>query len=213
MIRLSGSILVALLLACAPSSRAQSGAVNSAADGDLPPPGYGTLSQNDVSFRLVVDDVEMRFLPLDERLLRLLARDAYASFHQLVSSNQMKIDSLSAASGVGSPGLVLITFFGLRRDARFDPQDVAVLIRNRLFRPLGIVPLTASFSSRQLDARAQASAIYLFEERIPVFEPFTVSYGAATSEAWQNLLQRLQREQARVAGRARRDPKDSVGGP
>lgn len=213
MIRLSGSVVVALLLACAPSSRAQSGAANPGADGDLPPAGYGTLSQDDVSLRLLVDDVEMRFLPLDERLLRLLAVDAYTSLHRLVTSNQPTIDSLSAASGVGSPGLVLITFFGLRRDARFDPQDVAVIIRNRLFRPLGIVPFTASFSSRQLDVRGQATAIYLFEARIPVFEPFTVSYGAKSSDAWQSLLQRLQREQARVAGRARRETKDTVARP
>lgn len=45
--------------------------------GELPPVGYGSLRQDNVSMRLTLSDLELRLLPLDERLLRLMAPDAY----------------------------------------------------------------------------------------------------------------------------------------
>jgi hypothetical protein len=64
----------------------------------------------------------------------------------------------------------LVSFFGQRSDVRFDPQTLVLLIRNRLFRPLGTIPINARFTSGQLGVREQASAIYLFEETIPVVD-------------------------------------------
>jgi hypothetical protein len=74
-----------------------------------------------------------------------------------------------------------------------------------LYRPSGIVPFSSNFNSQQLDVRQQASGLLLFEATLPVFEPFSVSYGTASSD-WEGKLTRIQRERARVMGRTvRRD--------
>jgi hypothetical protein len=110
---------------------------------------------------------------------------------------------------VSQPGLALVSFFGLRPDVHFDAQTLTLLIRNRVFRPIGTIPLTLRFTSGQLGVRDQASAIYVFEESIPVDDSFTLSYGALTSGDWQDKQSTLERERARVAARAREQPRDT----
>lgn len=167
------------------------------------PVSYGTLNQDDLSLRVRNDDVEIRFIPLDPLVTRLLANDAFQSLRSLVMTRRRAIDSVASRAGVSEPGLALVSFFGLRPDTRFDPQTLTLLIRNRVFRPLGVIPISPKFNSQQLDAREQASAIYLFEEDIPVNDSFSLSYGALTSEDWQNKQPILDRERARVSARAR----------
>jgi hypothetical protein len=173
------------------------------------PVSYGTLNQNDLALRVRNEDVEIRFIPLDRRVTRLLANDAFQSLRLLVESKRRAIDSVASRAGVTEPGLALVSFFGLRPDTRFDPQTLTLLIRNRVFPPLGIIPISAKFTSQQLNAGEQASAIYLFEQDIPVNDSFSLSYGALLSEDWQTKQPILNRERARVAARARETPRDT----
>jgi hypothetical protein len=167
------------------------------------PVSYGTLNQDDLSLRVRNEDVEIRFVPLDPMVTRLLANDAFQSLRSLVETKRRSIDSVASRAGVTEPGLALVSFFGLRPDTRFDPQTLTLLIRNRVFRPLGVLPIDSKFTSQQLNAREQASAIYLFEEDIPVNDSFTLSYGSLLSDDWQGKQQLLDRERARVSARAR----------
>lgn len=199
--------LIALLalIGCAAPATGQSG------DRARPvPPGFGSLTQDDLSLRVRNDDLEIRFIPLDPRIMPLLARDAYQSLRQLVETNRRAIDSVASRTGVAQPGLALVSFFGLRPDVRFDPQTLTLLIRNRVFRPLGTIPMSGKFTSGQLGVRDQASAIYLFEEDIPVDDSFTLSYGALTSDDWERRQPILDRERARVAARARVERRDTT---
>jgi len=169
--------------------------------GELMPAGYGTLNQDQLSIRLQDGDIEVRLLPLDERLLRLVARDGYESLHGLVQSRRAQIDSTAQAAGLAAPGLALVTFFGLREGARFDPQNVNLFYRNQFTRPAAIIPISANFSSRQLPVRRQASAIYLFEVPLPIYEEFEVAYGGAVSTGWKDILPRIERERGRALAR------------
>lgn len=186
-----------ILLACAGRARAQEGVVS----GDLPPVGYGSFNQEQLSVRFGAQDLEVRFMPLDERLLRLLAPDAYESLHGLVVEREAQIDSVSRLNGISNPGLALVTFFALRRDARFEPENLTLLYHNQFQRPASLLPYTANFSSRQLGVREQATAIYVFDAPLPVFEEFGITYGTATSNAWKDALRRIERERARVIAR------------
>lgn len=174
------------------------------------PASYGTLNQNDVALRLRNDDIEIRFIPLDSRVTRLLANDAYQSFRTLVETRRRAIDSVASRAGVTEPGLALVSFFGQRSEARFDPQTLTLQIRNRVFRPLGVIPINPRFTSQQLGVREQASALYLFEEDIPVNDSFSVSYGTLVSEDWQTKQPVLDRERARVAVRMRSERPDTT---
>ena len=165
----------------------------------LPPGGFGTLTQNDLALRIRTTDLDLRFVPLDPRVTRLLARDSWESLRSVVQSRRPAIDSVANAAGVSRPGLALVTFFGQRENARFDPQSVSVRIRGREYRPLGIVPFSGQFTSQQLDVRAQVSGIYLFEEDLPVNDSFVVLYAGQPSEDWQGKQRTLDRERSRVA--------------
>jgi hypothetical protein len=194
------------LAGLAPGARGQD---SSAAQGDLPPAGFGTLNQDDIAVTLRLEDLEIRVVPLDERILRLLAPDAYVSLSGILKTRAADIDSISRRNGVAVPGVLFVTFFARRAGARFDPQNLNLVIRNQLARPIGVVRYSANFNAQQLDVRQQATGLFLFEETLPVFEPFTISYGTASSDAWEGKLTRIQRERARVTGRGIR--RDSAG--
>ncbi|MEP7228386.1 MAG: hypothetical protein ABI785_13545 [Gemmatimonadales bacterium] len=174
------------------------------------PVSYGTLTQRDLALRVQNEDLEIRLLPLDRQVTRLLANDAFQSLRSLVETKRRAIDSVASRAGVSEPGLALVSFFGLRPDVRFDPQTLTLLIRNRVFRPLGIIPVSARFTSQQLNARDQVSAIYLFEEDIPVNDSFSFSYGELVSEDWQIRQAVLERERSRVSARSRSERPDTT---
>jgi hypothetical protein len=199
--------VAALLIVCGLAERA---AGQSAAPAPVTTISYGTLNQNDLALRVRNEDVEIRFIPLDGKVTRLLANDAFQSLRSLVESRRRSIDSVASRAGVTEPGLALVSFFGLRPDTRFDPQTLTVRLRNRALQPLGIIPINARFTSHQLDQREQASAIYLFEEDLPVDDSFSLSYGALISEDWQTKQSLIDRERARVSARARAGRPDTT---
>lgn len=199
-----------MLSGLAGAGTAQGQGAGPGAAAPLPPPGYGSLTQNDLSLRIRTDDIEVRFIPLDGRVTVLLARDSWESLRSLVQSRRPSIDSVARAAGISRPGLALVTFFGQRSNARFDPQSLTLVTRNRVFQPLGIVPFTPRFTTQQLDVREQVSAIFLFEEDLPVNDSFTISYGGLVSDDWRGRQPILDRERARVSLRARADNRDTT---
>ena len=115
--------LLALVPACGHSQGGTgTGHTGGAAD-PLPPPGYGSLRQSDLALNVRNDELEVRLVPLDQRVTRLLARDAYESLESLVHSRRSSIDSVARMYGISSPGLALVTFFGGREGVRFDVKD------------------------------------------------------------------------------------------
>jgi hypothetical protein len=175
----------------------------------LPIPGYGSLTQNDLALRVVTPDIEVRLIPLDQRVTRLLAKDSWESLQSLVQSRRASIDSVANMAGVSRPGLALVTFFSQRANARFDPQTLTLVVRNRVFNPLGIVPFSGKFTSQQLDVREQVSGIYLFEQDLPVDDSFTISYNGVNSGDWSGKQRQLDSERARVALRAQGAVRDT----
>ncbi|MGH7513317.1 MAG: hypothetical protein ACREOQ_10380 [Gemmatimonadales bacterium] len=205
--RMGFRLLVPAALLSVQSLSAQAG---TGAGVNLPPGGFGSLTQNDLALSIRTPDVEVRFVPLDARVTRLLARDSWESLRSVVESRRAAIDSVANAAGVSRPGLALVTFFGQRTNARFDPQTLTVTARSREFRPLGIVPFSGRFTSQQLDVREQVSAVYLFEEDLPVNDSFTVLYAGQPSGDWQGKQRTLDRERARVALRERGSVRDTT---
>ena len=168
----------------------------------LPPAGYGTLRQDDIGVELRTSTFAVRILPLDERIIRLLAPDTYRSLFHLKQSREREIREAAARAGVSDPALFLVTFFGLQQQARFIPEELTITSRNRLFRPSAIVPLSPRFSELMLRQRETITAIYLFQSEIALFEPITVAYEGTVSEQWERILPILDRERAAVLSRA-----------
>ena len=169
---------------------------------DTVPAGYGTLRRDDIVARFSTGSLEIQVLPLDEQVIRLLAPDTYRSLAQLVRSRAADVASAAGRGATDNPTLVMVTFLGVVPGARFNPEDLNITSRGRLFRPIGVVPLSPTWSANQLDARQQAAAIYLFEPGISVREELTVSYQGLSSDAWTRSLRLLDQERARVRARA-----------
>jgi len=178
---------------------------------DTIPPGYGTLRRDDIVVPLSTGTIGIQLLPLDEQVIRLLAPDTYRSLHQLVSSRAAEIADAAQRGGTEHPTLVMVTILGIVPEARFNPEELNITSRGRLFRPSGIVPLSPTWSSFQLNARQQAAAIYLFEPGISVREELTVSYQGLSSDAWSRSIRLLDQERARVKARAQSEAKRDSG--
>jgi hypothetical protein len=204
------------LLAAVPAcghSQGPGGVQGAGAVDGLPPPGYGSLKQSALALGMRNDELEIRLVPLDQRVTRLLARDAYESLESLVHSRRASIDSVARMYGISSPGLALVSFFGQREGARFDPYSLTLGIRNQVLRARGVVPFSPHFSNQQLGVREQASGIYVFDELLPVNDEFTFAYQGRTSENWANKQRILDQERGRVAARARGTQPDTAGAP
>ena len=169
---------------------------------DLPPAGYGSLRQDQVAVMITTDNLAVRALPLDERVIRLLSPDTYSSLHQLAESRAAAIAAAARGAGRDSAVAFVVTFYALQRQVVFSPDQVYVSSQGAFFRPLAILPLTTRWSESQVDQRQQAMAIYLFDASIPVMQPFTVLYGDLSSDSWANTINLLASERARVLARA-----------
>ncbi len=169
------------------------------------------LRRDDVAVRLATGTIEIQVLPLDEQVIRLLAPDTYRSLAELVRSRAAEIADAAARGGTENPTLVMVTFLGVVPQARFNPDELNVTSRGRLFRPIGIVPLSPAWSSFQLDARQQAAALYLFEPGISFAEQLTVSYQGLSSDAWSRSVRLFEQERARVKARAQLEAKRDSG--
>ena len=195
------AVLTAALTACAQAQQDTSAMLDDA----LPPAGYGTLRQEAVALRLRTDQVQIQVVPLDERVIRLLAPDTYNSLHRLSRSKQTDVEAAARRHGVRDPTLFLVTFFGLQPETRFTPEDLAVTSQNRLFRPLEILPLSPLWSGHQINQRETAMAIYLYGDGVRVLDPFVVEYVIIRNDSWEQILRVLDGERASVLARATAD--------
>ena len=191
--------LLGLSLGAVPAAQAQ-GTKGDSATSQLPI-GQGRLNQDVITLRLGTGSLEIRLVPLEEGVLRLLSDDGYRALSRLVADQRVRLDSLPATRVLRTPGLALVTFYGLAPNSRFDPQLLTLTLRNQLYRPVAILPQSPSFSNQVLDVRGQATAIFVYERPLPVYESFTVSYLTAVNTEWERKLQRLSNERARIIGR------------
>lgn len=173
---------------------------------DLPPAGYGSLRQDQIALMITTPSLAVRVLPLDEHVIRLLAPDTYASLHALLQTRAPAITAAARAVGRDSAALFFVTFFGLQPQATFVPDQVSIQSQGIFYRPLGILPLSPLWNDARLDQRQQASAVYLFDPAIPVSQTFTVLYGDQNTVTFDNSLNLLQSERARVLARAAQQP-------
>jgi hypothetical protein len=195
------------LAGCACSSgaarvEAQPAATPVAQDPALPPPGFGTLRQDQVGIRLQSTTLSIRVLPLDERVTRLLAPDAYQSLREMKQSRADAIGQAARTAGFDSVTAFMVTFFAQQPQARFTPDLLNIASQNVTYRPIGVVPITPRFSEGVIEQRQQQAAIYLFDPSIPIGRPFTVTYETLISNAWSDVLHTLNAERARVLARA-----------
>lgn len=170
----------------------------------LVPPNYGTLKQDDIAIHMQVGQVQVRAIPLDEAIIRVLAPDSYRSLRGLRESRREAIDRLAARHMLRERNVWLVSFFGLAPDARFSPGELTLSLSGRDYRPLEMLPLSNGFGEQRLNVRETQSALYLFADGIDLTQPVIVRMQGTEDPSWATIVQRIEQERALIRGRAAR---------
>jgi len=211
--RLAVVAMPALVLGCATAGTTPGSAsvpraavVSQSATADttaLIPAGLGSLRQEDIALRLMVQGLQVRVIPLDEGFIRTLSPDSYRSLHDIGLSKRTEIDEIVRRTGVPSVSLWYVSFFNLQQgEARYSAQDVILTNMGRDFRPLDILPLTPGFGNQRLRQREQAHALFVFDGAINPNQNLSLTLEAQTGGDWRTVVQRVERERALIRSRA-----------
>ena len=175
----------------------------------LPPPGFGTLRQDDISLRLTISNLQVRATPLDESIIRLLSPDSYRALSELKRSKSEAIAAVARRNAVRDLSLWYVSFFAVEQgETRFSPREFIITNVGRDFRPLDILPITPGFGEQRLRQNGRQDGLYVFDGQVDVQQPLTVSYETARNDSWGQMLPQIERERALVKSRAaaRRSP-------
>jgi hypothetical protein len=195
--------LAAACSATAPADEQVGPAADSRAE-ELPPPGFGTLRQDDFTIGIATGSVQIKITPLDESVIRLAAPDTYQRLHGMVASRSERIRQSAETAGIrGDPKVFLVSFFTRERQATFEPTSLQLLNQGILYFPQGILPLTPDWGRQQLLQEKTESALYLFAPEIDLDVLLEVEYRGARSLDWSSIIRVLQAERGRVVSRAK----------
>ncbi|HTK52923.1 MAG TPA: hypothetical protein VL308_13630 [Gemmatimonadaceae bacterium] len=169
----------------------------------LPPPGFGTLRQDDISLKLSVSNLQVRATPLGESIIRLLSPDSYRALSELKRSKSEAIAAVARRNGVRDLSLWYVSFFAVEQgETRFSPREFIITNVGRDFRPLDILPITPGFGEQRLRQNGRQDGLYVFDGQLDVQQPLTVSYETARNDSWGQMLPQIERERALVKSRA-----------
>jgi hypothetical protein len=204
--------LGATLAACAPvgprpaPAPADSAAVRDSVASPVPP-GFGTLRQDDIALRVTRFGLQVRAMPLDESIIRVLSPDSYTALRDIVASQRVRIQEVSQRTGVQRLSLWYVSFFGLEQgETRYSPMEFLVSNVGRDFRPLEIIPLSPGFGRERLRQREAQNALYVFDGQLDVNQPLSISFETTRNADWWIVLARIERERALVRSRAAARP-------
>ena len=168
----------------------------------LVPPGYGTLRQDDISIKFSLTQVQVKAIPLDEPVIRLLSPDSYRTLHDLLESRRAQVAEVARRNGAQGYDVWYVQFFGLQPDVPFSPREFVVTNGGRDFRAVEILPLTRGFGDQRLRQREMQAALYLFDSSLDVMQPLIVTAETQRNDTWQATLRRLEQERAYIRSRA-----------
>jgi hypothetical protein len=169
----------------------------------LPPAGYGTLTQDQITIGIQSGSLLIKLVPLDEWVIRLTAPDTYRRLNSYKVSRGEEILRRARRSGErGWPRVFLVSFFTRNYEESFEPNDVQIRSQSFIYRQLDIIPITPEFTRNRLRQQETQMALYLFSEDIDLDLPLVALYQNAEGPQWVGIRSTLDRELATVLSRA-----------
>jgi hypothetical protein len=188
----------------------QSGTQGDTLDPNWIPAGFGTLRQDDIALKVSpANGLQVRAIPLDERIIRLLSPDSYRSLRELVASKDRDLLAVKERNRLPSYSIWYVSFFAQEQgETRFSPQEFIINNTGRDFRPLDMLPITPGFGEYRLKQRDVQSALLIFDGQIDVNQPLSALMESTPSVTdWNRVIQRIERERSLVRSRAAAAPK------
>ncbi|MDH3271630.1 MAG: hypothetical protein OEN56_09875 [Gemmatimonadota bacterium] len=186
--------LATLLTAACTIAPAPEGGLSTADADALPPPGYGTLRQEEISMTLRSQDLEIMVTPLAESIIVVTAPDTYDRLSGIAESHR--------ASAPPDGTLFLVSFYTQQPEVRFVPEEVQILSRGLRLRPLSVSPITPTWGQRRVQQRRTEMAVYAFSSEADLESDLALAYGLEQAGTWPAILARVQAERARARARA-----------
>ena len=192
-----GAVLV-ILSGCGGTGTGQPPAPTGRVGADaLVPPGYGTLTQAQFTLELESGDLQIQVTPLAESVIRLAAPDTY---QRLTGISASAGASLQARAREESP-LFLVSMFSRTPTVTYEPENLHIVNGGLRYRPTAIQAITPGWGGQRLRQQETQLAVYAFDPGIELEIALTVEYEGASNTSWQNILNRLEAERARVRAR------------
>ena len=188
----------------------QAGTQGDTLDPNWIPAGFGTLRQDDLALKVSpANGLQVRAIPLDERIIRLLSPDSYRSLRELLTSKNRELLAMMERNRLPSYSIWYVSFFAQEQgETRFSPQEFIINNTGRDFRPLDMLPITPGFGEYRLRQRDVQSALMIFDGQIDVNQPLSALMESTPSVTdWNRVIQRIERERSLVRSRAAAAPK------
>jgi len=188
----------------------QAGTEGDTLDPNWIPAGFGTLRQDDLALKVSpANGLQVRAIPLDERIIRLLSPDSYRSLRELLTSKNRELLAMMERNRLPSYSIWYVSFFAQEQgETRFSPQEFIINNTGRDFRPLDLLPITPGFGEYRLRQRDVQSALMIFDGQIDVNQPLSALMESTPSVTdWNRVIQRIERERSLVRSRAAAAPK------
>jgi hypothetical protein len=148
--------------------------------------------------------LQVRAIPLDETVIRVLSPDSYRALHELAGSQGGRTAEVQRRNGLSRISTWYLSFYGLEvGESRFSPMEVIISNVGQDFRPLDVIPISAGFGTQRVRQKEVQHALYLFDGQLDINQPLTLAYEAARSNEWSGVLERIERERALVRTRVR----------
>ncbi len=195
-------VVGSLLAGCSLVTTGSSGTSGPSAGGPapLPPPGYGTLHQDEISVNMSAGALRIMVTPLAASVIRVASPDTYQRLSGLLAGHRDQVDA--STSGPSSK-VFLVSLFTDASGVGFDPQDLELISGGVRARPTTIIALTPGWDSHRLDQRRMDQALYVFPSSVDLeSDDLVVQYDDQESSAWRTVLPRIRDERARVRARA-----------
>lgn len=171
--------------------------------GSLPPAGFGTRSQDDITVQLANGPVQIKMVPLEEWVIRLTAPDTYARLNSYKTSRSAEIIEAASRRGErGWPLVAFVTFFTREQEEVYQPLDLQIQSQGAIYRPIDVLSISPDFGSGRLPQQSARIALYLFSGDIDLNLPMTVLYQQGSSAAWGSIRTILDRERSLVLSRS-----------
>ena len=170
----------------------------------LPPAGFGTLSQDDITIPIEVPEGNLfiKVTPLTEWVIRMTAPDTYRRLNGYKVARGEQIRDRARRNGErGWPLVLFVSFYTRAVESTYEPYDLQIRAQNVVFRPFQIIAVTPDFNRERLRQQESQVALYLFEGDIDLDLPMEVEYDGRRSGRWSGIRSVLDRELSKVMSR------------
>ena len=157
---------------------------------ELPTVGRGTLSQDEISIRFMSGSIQLLITPLSETVIRTSTDATYRRLSGIARTH--------SSGRVPGESLFLVSVYSRESGASFAPDDLRLLSRGIVHRPLRVSPITSGWGEGWLTQRRPEAAVFVYPPGIDLESELTVLYADQRSDAWSRVLLRVQAERARI---------------